>query len=329
MSPAGRGATLAYRVGVSDLVVAAGAQVATAPARPAGDAERLAAAFLLSHHGRTREAYARDLSHFFAWCGRVGVQVLAARRAHLDAYAEQLAAEGARPSTVVRRLAAVSGYYGYGVDEEVVERNPALRVRRPKVGDNVQSTGLSAGEAGLLLAAAARHSPRADLVVTLLLYCGLRVSELCGATVADLSYERGHRVLTVTRKGGRRQRMVVPARAADVLDRYLAGRADGPLVATATGRPMDRQAIWRLLRTLAAEALPHLAGSLHPHDLRHACATLSLDAGAALRDVQDLLGHADSRTTRRYDRARHNLDRSPSHRLAILLAEATPEPDGG
>ncbi|MGA8114193.1 MAG: tyrosine-type recombinase/integrase [Actinocatenispora sp.] len=303
----------------TDLVAAA---TDIAVARPApGPADRLAAAFLMSYRGRTRDAYARDLAHYGAWCARNGVDVLAARRVHLDAYVEHLTTEGAAPSTVVRRLAALSGYYSYGVDEDIVARNPVQRVRRPKVGENIQSTGLSADEAGTLLAAAHRHSLRTEVVITLLLFCGLRVSELCGAGVTDLTYERGHRVLTVTRKGGRRQRMVVPPRAADVLDRYLAGRTDGPLVVTATGRALDRQAIWRLLRTLAADALPHLADSLHPHDLRHACATLSLDAGASLRDVQDLLGHADSRTTRRYDRARYSLDRSPSHRLALLLAE--------
>jgi site-specific recombinase XerD len=292
-----------------------------APSRVVGDAERLAAAFLLSHHGRTREAYARDLAQFTGWCAHHGLDPLAVRRVHVDGYVEQLTADGVAPSSIVRKLAALSGFYAYGVDEEVVARNPVTRVRRPKVGENVQSTGLSQQEAGRLLAAAEAHSPRAAVVVGLLLFCGLRVSELCGARVADLGHERGHRILTVTRKGGRRQKMVVPPRVVDTVDRYLDGRADGPLVATATGRPLDRHAIWRLLRTLAADALPHLAGSIHPHDLRHACATLSLDAGASLRDVQDLLGHQDSRTTRRYDRARYSLDRSPSHRLAVLLAD--------
>lgn len=305
----------------------AGAALA-APSDPdAVAAARVAAAFLLGHRGRTREAYAADLAHYGDWCARTGVVVLAARRAHVDGWVESMRADGAAPSTVARRLAALSGFYAYAVDEEVCERNPVARVRRPRVGENVQSTGLSAPEARRLLDAAAAHSARAETVVALLLFCGLRVSELCGAGVADLGHERGHRVLSVTRKGGHRQTMVVPPRAADALERYLAERADaaaGPLVATSTGRPMDRQAIWRLLRRLAAGALPHLAGSLHPHDLRHACATLALDTGASLRDVQDLLGHRDSRTTRRYDRARHNLDRSPVYALASLIGSQPP-----
>ena len=82
---------------------------------------------------------------------------------------------------------------------------------------------------------------------------------------------------------------------------------------------MDRVAAWRLVRKLARRAVPAKANSLHPHDLRHAFVTLSLDAGASLRDVQDAAGHADPRTTRRYDRARNNLDKHPTYALAGLV----------
>jgi integrase len=80
--------------------------------------------------------------------------------------------------------------------------------------------------------------------------------------------------------------------------------------------PVPGHPAWRLLRCLAAKAVPAKAESLHPHDLRHAFVTLSLDAGASLRDVQDAAGHANLRTTRRYDRARYNLDKHPTYALA-------------
>ncbi|MGA2804542.1 MAG: tyrosine-type recombinase/integrase [Acidimicrobiales bacterium] len=110
--------------------------------------------------------------------------------------------------------------------------------------------------------------------------------------------------------------MPLAPRTAEALDHYLLGREDGPLFATSTGGRLDQAAVWRLLRRLTVIAVPAKARSIHPHDLRHAFVTLALDAGVNLRDVQDAAGHADPRTTRRYDRSRHNLDRHPTYLLA-------------
>lgn len=293
----------------------------TLPAVRPSDFERAAAGFLLEYTGRTRDEYLADLKLFTNFCNTHRIDPLTATRTHINLFTETLRRDGRSPATIARRLSCLSSFYNYAAGENYIDRSPITRIRRPKVGDNTQSTGLDKTEAITLLDAAQQHSPRTHTIIALLLYCGLRVSELINATTTDLTRERGHRVLTITRKGGNRQKMVLPPPAADALDTYLNGRTDGPLIRTATGRPMDRQAIWRLLRTLAASTLPHLAQTLHPHDLRHACATLTLDTGATLRDVQDLLGHADPRTTRRYDRARHNLDRSPSYALAAALAD--------
>jgi integrase len=118
------------------------------------------------------------------------------------------------------------------------------------------------------------------------------------------------------------------------LDAYLAGRDDyvsvpattadarrpprRVLLATGTGNRMYRAEVRRLLRRLGkAAGLPDdLTDRMCPHSMRHAYATLSLDADVSLRDVQDAMGHADPRTTRRYDRSRGNLDRAPGITLA-------------
>jgi integrase len=69
--------------------------------------------------------------------------------------------------------------------------------------------------------------------------------------------------------------------------------------------------------------------ALSPHSLRHSFATELLASGTPLQDVQDAMGHADPRTTRRYDRSRHNLDRHPTYQLAARLRRRASSGDPG
>src|SRR5580704_206495 len=149
--------------------------------------------------------------------------------------------------------------------------------------------------------------------------------------------DRGHRILWVTRKGGARQPVVLPAPALSRLDAYLASRADTehvpavvgetgpgrPLIVTETGRRLKPADLWAMIRRTAKAAglPPELVGKLGNHAMRHTFGTLALDSNTPLRDLQDAMGHKDPRTTRRYDRARNSLDRSPGYALAAYLAE--------
>ncbi len=91
---------------------------------------------------------------------------------------------------------------------------------------------------------------------------------------------------------------------------------------TASGRRWSAGEAFLTVRRLARGAGIANAGKITPHSLRHTFVTLAREAGVPLEDVQDAVGHADPRTTRRYDRARHNLDRSPAYALGAFLAAA-------
>lgn len=294
------------------------------------DLPDLAAAWVMSYSSpNTRRAYAREFDRWAAFCQKHGVHPISARRPIGDAYAHSL--KGA-PSTRGRALAAISAFYLYCTDLEITDHNPIGKRSRPKVTAAPRSTGaLTEDDAATLIRAARADGPRTYALVTLLYTLGLRVTEALRLDVADLGYAGGHRVITVTRKGGARAELAVPPIALDALIKHLGERTDGPVFATASGKAMDQPAVWKLLRRLARTAGLPQADTIHPHTLRHGCATHLLAAGAPLHRVQDQLGHADSRTTRGYDDARGRLDDAPSYllgkNLTARLDHDRPTPD--
>lgn len=297
------------------LVLVTTAPELVSPIRGAGE---LAAAFLAGYGPATREAYARDLRAWDDYLAGLGVEVLAAHRVHVDAWTRQAEEDGTAPATIARRLSALSGFYTYALDEGLIARSPVARVRRPRVSDESPRLGVDRAGMRALLGAAQASGLRDHALACLLALSGLRVSEALAANVTDLGHERGHRTLKLRRKGGKRQTVALAPRTAAALDAMLADRSTGPLFATRTGRRMDRHAALKVVRRLA-----HTAGIAHvvsPHSLRHGFVTAALDAGVPLRDVQDAAGHADPRTTRRYDRGRHSLDRAATYAVAAHVA---------
>jgi len=246
----------------------------------------------------TRRAYGRDIAGWLGWCTAQGTDPLAAVEADAAGWARRLEAEG---------LAAVSSWYSWLIRNGHATANPAGWLARPEVDRDASSTpGLTRDQALALLAAAdSARGPRCartSALVAVLLFTGARVSEVTGADIEDLGTDRGHRVLRVTRKGGRRQALGLPAPAAERLDAYLATRGDveslpappgqpGPpwprraLFATGHGGRLFPADVWQLVRRLGkAAGLPvGLVSHLGPHAVRHAFATLYLDAGGSLR----------------------------------------------
>ena len=193
-------------------------------------------------------------------------------------------------------------------------------MRRPHVPEESQALGLDRMQLGALVSAARASSPDDAALIAMLGLLGLRISEACGADIADLGTQRGHRTLHIIGKGNKPALIPLPVPVARTLDLATAGRGDGPILRTRSGVRMDRYAASRVVARLAKRAgITHRVGC---HSLRHSYITAALDAGVPLRDVQIAARHADPRTTTRYDRARGNLDRHANYIVAAFIAGA-------
>jgi integrase/recombinase XerD len=109
--------------------------------------------------------------------------------------------------------------------------------------------------------------------------------------------ERGHRTLTVLRKGGKTVTVPLAPRTAQAVDLAVAARSAGPIFVAGDGRRLDRHGAARIVRSAARRA--GIAKLIRPHTLRHAFITAALNAGVPLPDGQEAASHADPRTTMR------------------------------
>jgi integrase len=201
------------------------------------DAERVAlAGFLAGYRGLTREAYALDLRQFASWCRARPVALFAVRRADIEAFARDLEAMGRARATVTRRLSAIAGFYKFAVPEELLDHSPAAHVRRPRVDYESHAVALDRNELGALLVAAGLGPPPEHALISLPALNGLRVSEATGADIEQLGLERGHRTLTITRKGGKVVTIPLAPRTARAIDLAIGERTEGPVFVAKDGR---------------------------------------------------------------------------------------------
>ena len=288
---------------------------------PFTDPERLAlAGFLAGYSGLTREAYALDLRVYSSWVADYDLRLFEVRRAHIEAFARELEARGRARATIARRLGTITCFYRYAEQEGLIEHSPAVHVRRPKMDYESHAIGLDRNELGAMLVAAGLAGARDHALISLLALNGLRVSEAIGARIENLALERGHRTLTVLRKGGKTVVMPLAPRTARAIDLVVGERFEGTILYGNDGSDLNRHAAARIVRRIAKAA--GIDKHVGPHTLRHGFITAALDAGVPLRDVQEAASHADPRTTMRYDRARVSLDRHATYIVSTFIAGA-------
>ncbi len=254
----------------------------------------------------TLQSYRLDLDAFAGW-------LLQNENKHLDqavqADIQQYLAvrfPQSKPRSISRLIASLRRFYRHALREGRITVDPTLQIDSPKLPRSLPKS-LNEEEVEALLNAPDTVQPigmRDRAMLELLYACGLRVSELVGLKVTEVSLQEG--VIRVTGKGSKTRLVPMGEEAVEWLGQYLKTsrpeilqkRLSDSLFVTQRGAAMTRQAFWYLIKRYALLAGIHKPMS--PHVLRHAFATHLLNHGADLRVVQLLLGHADISTTQIY-----------------------------
>ena len=275
--------------------------------------ERVLAAFfdyLKVEKGLARlsvSAYKSDLLQFAETLRK---PLLKARRQDVRDFLDRLLANEVDGRSVARKLSALRHFYKYLLLDRMIDEDPTLNIETPKQW-KVLPKALSREEATQVMQAD-RPSPDSKLAPALwardktmmeILYAGgLRVSELVNLKLEDVKLDLGYAL--VHGKGDKDRIVPLGAPAIHAVSEYLS-QARGVLANAKhspnvfigrNARPLTRQRIWQLVQA-AAKATGRPAS---PHMLRHSAATHMVEAGADLRTVQTILGHADISTTQVY-----------------------------
>lgn len=262
----------------------------------------------------TASAYLTDLATFFGFANPAGDFDLGALAPPLlRAYVKNLTAVGFAPSSISRHLSALKSYSGFLVEEGILKTDPGEGFSGPQ-SQRYKPSSLSRAEMDSLYdrlhdaVVKEEKAARRNLALVELLYGGgLRISEAIGLKLDHLRLTEG---LLLVEGKGRKQRLVpVGRKVVHSLEAYLelersllpqaAGRPrPGNVLLNPRGLPLSRMGAWKILQNLRLES--GVGTAFSPHTFRHTFATHLIEAGANLRAVQEMLGHADISTTQIY-----------------------------
>jgi integrase/recombinase XerC len=285
--------------------------------RAASELDRSIARFLAALERERRAsphtvaAYRRDLAQLQAFVADKrpeAVRPVDVDLSLLRGFLGQLARTRSSAS-VARKIAACRAYFRYLVRLGELEKNPAADLALPRVRRKLpMHLGVDAAAQVMEAPESGEAEALRDRAVLELLYgSGLRVSELCGLDLEHLVLAEGREEARVLGKGDKERTVPLGSKSRDALLAWLERRpellrADGDagsaVFVSRRGARLNVRAVQRLVRRWGIVGAGR--ADLHPHALRHTCATHLLDGGADLRAIQELLGHASLATTQRY-----------------------------
>ncbi len=253
------------------------------------------------------EKFLRDSGMYIAPTG--GIEIERVDRMAIRKYLSFLHRKN-KKSSIARKISTLRSFFKYLVREQVIPSNPAKSVSTPKVEKTLPTT-LTVDEAFRLMESPKSISEappeggegkylRDRAILELLYSSGLRVSELVGLNSNQLDLDLG--IVRVMGKGRKERIVPVGVKAIGVLKRYMEERGglkeDKPIFINSRGGRLTTRSVGRLIKKYSRQS--GIFRKVSPHSLRHTFATHLLDAGADIREIQEMLGHSSLSTTQRY-----------------------------
>lgn len=244
----------------------------------------------------TIDAYRRDLSDF----AQNVEDIHSINRMNINAYVRTLRERKLAPTSVIRKVASLRGFFKWATSSGILEKNPAATLEQPKTPQRLPKV-VSVKEIDEML-----HNnltPLEHVMMELLYSCGLRVSELVNLKLNDI--DLSSKYVRCFGKGSKERIIPIGEQAKAMLKEYFPTRdllikkynlTTKNLLIKDNGHFVTRQDVYNFIH--AQGKLIHK--NISPHTLRHSFATHLLENGADLRVVQELLGHSDVSTTQLY-----------------------------
>lgn len=257
----------------------------------------------------TLRAYSTDLAMFAESLGDESVRIDSIDKFAVRGFVARMSRNELSPASIARRLSAVRTFFEFHVREGELEANPAAGVRRPRVAKGLPRD-LTVDEVFNLLdrIGDSDAAGRRDRAILELLYAtGLRVGELVSLDLGNMDLPGG--MVRVIGKGKKERLVPFGRKAADAVRRWLEAsetlrkptNETEAVFLNLRGSRLSDRSVRRILNRRLQEAAIH--AKISPHAIRHSFATHLLGAGADLRSIQELLGHASLSTTQRYTHA--------------------------